>query len=42
LESGLVPVEDLIAEEFSLAGGVRAMQRAAEKGALKVLLSMGH
>src|SRR5215204_1425083 len=35
-----VTVEDLISEEFSLAEGVRAMNRAAEKGVLKVLLSI--
>jgi threonine dehydrogenase-like Zn-dependent dehydrogenase len=40
LEKGLVTVEDLIAEEFPLAQGVRAMSRAAEKGVMKVLLSM--
>lgn len=40
LESGLVTVEDLITEEFPLAEGVRAMNRAAEKGVMKVLLSM--
>ncbi|HEY0458227.1 MAG TPA: alcohol dehydrogenase catalytic domain-containing protein [Pyrinomonadaceae bacterium] len=35
-----VTVEDLISEEFSLSEGVRAMSRAAEKGVLKVLLSI--
>ncbi len=40
LEKGLVTVEDLISEEFSLTEGVEAMNRAAEKGAMKVLLSM--
>jgi threonine dehydrogenase-like Zn-dependent dehydrogenase len=40
LENGLVTVEDLIAEEFPLAQGVEAMRRAAEKGVMKVLLSM--
>jgi threonine dehydrogenase-like Zn-dependent dehydrogenase len=40
LEKGLVAVEDLISEEFSLAEGVRAMNRAAEKGVMKVLLSV--
>ncbi|MEP6902936.1 MAG: zinc-binding dehydrogenase, partial [Actinomycetota bacterium] len=40
LEKGLVTVEDLIAEEFSLKNGVAAMTRAAEKGVMKVLLSM--
>ena len=40
LEKGLVKVEDLISEEFPLSEGVRAMNRAAEKGVMKVLLSM--
>jgi threonine dehydrogenase-like Zn-dependent dehydrogenase len=40
LEKGFVTVEDLIAEEFPLAQGVEAMSRAAEKGVMKVLLSM--
>ncbi|HVE57037.1 MAG TPA: alcohol dehydrogenase catalytic domain-containing protein [Pyrinomonadaceae bacterium] len=40
LEKGLVTVEDLISEEFPLAKGVQAMDRAAEKGVMKVLLSM--
>jgi threonine dehydrogenase-like Zn-dependent dehydrogenase len=40
LESRLVTVDDLITEEFPLAEGVRAMTRAAEKGVMKVLLSM--
>lgn len=40
LESGLVAVEDLISEEFPLAKSVEAMNRAAEKGVMKVLLSM--
>lgn len=40
LEKGLVNVEDLISEEFSLGEGVEAMNRAAEKGVLKVLLSI--
>ncbi len=39
LENGSVNVEDLIDEEFALSKGVVAMQRAAEKGILKVLLS---
>ena len=38
LKTGAVDVEDLISEEFSLAQGTRAMQRAAEPGILKVLL----
>jgi threonine dehydrogenase-like Zn-dependent dehydrogenase len=40
LETGLVAVDDLISEEFSLEKGVQAMSRAAEKGVMKVLLSM--
>jgi threonine dehydrogenase-like Zn-dependent dehydrogenase len=40
LEKGLVNVEDLISEEFPLEKGVQAMDRAAEKGVMKVLLSM--
>ena len=40
LESGRVSVEDLISEEYPLAKGVEAMKRAAEKGVMKVLLSM--
>jgi threonine dehydrogenase-like Zn-dependent dehydrogenase len=40
LEKGLVNVADLISEEFPLEKGVRAMSRAAEKGVMKVLLSM--
>ena len=40
LEKRLVTLEDLITEEFPLADGVRAMTRAAEKGVMKVLLTM--
>ena len=40
LEKGLVSVEDLISEEFPLSEGVSAMSRAAEKGVMKILLSM--
>jgi alcohol dehydrogenase len=40
LETGLVKVDDLISEEFPLDRGVEAMRRAAEKGAMKVLLSI--
>lgn len=39
LADGSVVVEDLIDDEFSLSNGVAAMDRAAEKGVLKVLLS---
>jgi threonine dehydrogenase-like Zn-dependent dehydrogenase len=38
LRGRLVDVESLISEEFSLSAGVAAMNRAAEKGVLKVLL----
>src|SRR5262249_9424041 len=38
LKSGAVDVENLISEEFALADGVRAMERASAGGVLKVLL----
>lgn len=38
LKSGAVDVESLVSEEFALTDGVRAMERAAEAGMLKVLL----
>lgn len=38
LQKGKVRLEDLIDEEFSLAKGVTAMERAGRSGALKVLL----
>jgi threonine dehydrogenase-like Zn-dependent dehydrogenase len=38
LKNKSVDVENMISEEFSLTNGVRAMERAAEKGVLKVLL----
>jgi threonine dehydrogenase-like Zn-dependent dehydrogenase len=38
LKAGAIDVENLISEEFALTDGVRAMQRAAESGVLKVLL----
>jgi threonine dehydrogenase-like Zn-dependent dehydrogenase len=38
LKSNRVDVESLISEEYPLAEGVRAMERAAEGGVLKVLL----
>lgn len=41
LAEGKVDVADMISEEFRLADGVKAMAAAAEKGILKVLLSMG-
>lgn len=38
LRTGAVDVENLISQEFPLSAGVRAMERAAEPGVLKVLL----
>jgi threonine dehydrogenase-like Zn-dependent dehydrogenase len=38
LRAGAVDVESLISEEYHLADGVRAMQRATERGVIKVLL----
>jgi threonine dehydrogenase-like Zn-dependent dehydrogenase len=38
LKTGAVDVESLISEELRLAEGLRAMERAAEPGVLKVLL----
>lgn len=38
LEEGKIEVESFISGEFSLSEGVAAMQRAAEKGTLKILL----
>ena len=38
LRKGAVDVDSLISEEYPLANGVHAMQRAASKGILKVLL----
>lgn len=38
LKSNAVDVESLISEEYALSDGTRAMQRATEKGVLKVLL----
>lgn len=38
LEEGKIDVESFISDEFSLNKGVAAMERAAEKGVLKVLL----
>ena len=40
LEHGLVDVEPLIADRFSLSNGLMALQRAQQKGVLKVLLDM--
>lgn len=41
LANGLVDVRPLISDRFDLSEGVRALQRAAEPGVLKVLLSVG-
>ena len=38
LQKGAVDVDSLISEEYALADGVHAMQRAAARGVLKVLL----
>lgn len=38
LKEKKIPVETLISDEFNLSDGVKAMNRAAEKGVLKVLL----
>ena len=40
LEHGLVDVEPLIADRFNLSHGLMALQRAQQKGVLKVLLEM--
>lgn len=40
LEKGEVEVENLISEQFNLSRGVEALSRAADKGVMKVLLSM--
>jgi threonine dehydrogenase-like Zn-dependent dehydrogenase len=40
LREGRVDVGNLISEEFPLAKGVEAMEKAADKGVMKVLLSM--
>lgn len=40
LEHGLVDVEPLIADRFNLSNGVLALERAQQKGVLKVLLEM--
>ncbi|MEA2172948.1 MAG: hypothetical protein QOD00_540 [Blastocatellia bacterium] len=41
LERGAVDVESLISEQYSLADGVRAMQRATKSGIMKVMLKQG-
>ncbi len=40
LKTEKINVESLISEEFSLSNGIAAMDKAAQKGVLKVLLSM--
>jgi threonine dehydrogenase-like Zn-dependent dehydrogenase len=40
LEHGLVDVEPLITDRFSLSNGMMALRRAQEKGVLKVLIEM--
>jgi threonine dehydrogenase-like Zn-dependent dehydrogenase len=40
LKNKAVNVENLISEEFSLSAGVEAMNRAEQKGVMKVMLSM--
>ena len=40
LANGLVDVRPLISDRFELADGVRALDRAAEPGVLKVLLGV--
>jgi hypothetical protein len=39
LKNRQVDVENFISEEFGLSEGVRAMERAAAKGMMKVLLA---
>ena len=40
LEHGLIDVEPLITDRFNLSNGLMALQRAQQKGVLKVLLEM--
>ena len=40
LANGLVDVHPLISDRFDLSDGVRALERAAEPGVMKVLLTM--
>jgi threonine dehydrogenase-like Zn-dependent dehydrogenase len=40
LERGLIDVEPLIADRFNLSNGLMALERAQQKGVLKVLLEM--
>jgi threonine dehydrogenase-like Zn-dependent dehydrogenase len=38
LKKGAIDIDSLISEEYSLAKGVHAMERAEKKGVMKVLL----
>jgi threonine dehydrogenase-like Zn-dependent dehydrogenase len=40
LKNKRIDVADLISEEFALSDGLRAVERAGEKGVMKVLLSI--
>lgn len=40
LETGQIPVDHLIDEEFRLSDGVKAVEKAGSKGVLKIFLSM--
>jgi threonine dehydrogenase-like Zn-dependent dehydrogenase len=40
MSSGRIDVTDMISDEFELADGVKAMERASAKGVLKVMLKM--
>jgi threonine dehydrogenase-like Zn-dependent dehydrogenase len=42
LAGGLVDVKPLMSDQFDLSDGVRALERAAEPGVLKVLLAVEH
>ena len=39
LKSGKIAVEDMISEDFALASGLEAIERAGQKGVMKVLLT---
>lgn len=39
LKNGKIAVEDMISEDFSLANGLKAIERAGQKGVMKVLLT---
>jgi threonine dehydrogenase-like Zn-dependent dehydrogenase len=42
LENKSIDVESLISEELSLSEGVKAIERAGQKGVMKVVLSMAN